>query len=65
MAQVVVEGSGNALGVLHKAEILDPDESKRRVVNSIMLAAEGTEDVGDEAVRAFVATEEISGRIDR
>ena len=46
--------------MLHRAEIIAPDESKRRVVNSIMLAVGGPEEVGDEAVRAFVATEEIS-----
>ena len=50
----------NPLGVLHKAEILGPDESERRIVNSIMLAVGGPEEVGDEALRAFVATEEIS-----
>lgn len=50
----------NPLGVLHKAEILGPDESRRRIVNSIMLEAGGPEAVSDEAMRAFVATEEIS-----
>lgn len=48
------------LGVLHKAEILGPDESERRVVNSIMLAADGPEEVGGEALQEFIATEKIS-----
>ncbi len=50
----------NPLGVLHKAEVPDPDESQRRVVNSVMLAAGVPEEVGPEALRAFVSTEEIS-----
>ena len=50
----------NPLGVLHKAEIIDPDDSKRRVVNSMMLAAGGTEDVSEGQLRQFVATEEVS-----
>jgi hypothetical protein len=57
------EARTNPLGVLHKAEIIDPDESERRVVNSIMLAVGGPEEIGDEAVRAFVATEEISQKL--
>ena len=54
------EAQRNPLGVLHKAEIIDPDESQRRIVNSIMLASGGPEEVGEERLRAFVATEEIS-----
>ena len=57
------EARSNPLGVLHKAEIIDPDESQRRIVNSIMLTVGGPEDVGDEALRAFVATEEISQKL--
>ncbi len=56
------EARTNPLGVLHKAEIIDPDESERRIVNSIMLAAGEPEEISDEALRAFVATEEISRR---
>ena len=53
----------NPLGVLHKAEILGPDETERRIVNSIMLVAAdepGTEEIGGEQQRAFVTTEAIS-----
>ncbi len=54
------EAQTNPLGVLHKAEILDPDESQRRIVNSIMLAVGESEEIEAEALKAFVATEEIS-----
>lgn len=54
------DARSNPQGVLHRAEILDPDETKRRIVNSIMLAADGPEEVGEDQLRAFVATDEIS-----
>ena len=54
------EARMNPLGVLHWVEIIDPDESERRVVNSIMLVVGGPEEVGEDQLRAFVATEEIS-----
>ena len=54
------EARSSPLGVLHKAEILDPDGSKRRVVNSMMLAAGGPDEVGADLLREFVATEEVS-----
>jgi hypothetical protein len=50
----------NPLGVLHKAEIPDPDESERRIVNSVMLVAGGSEEVPEGKLQAFVTTEEIS-----
>lgn len=53
----------NPLGVLHKAEIINPDESERRIVNSVMLTTGGPEEVGEETLRAFVATEEISQKL--
>ncbi len=53
----------NPLGVLHRAEILDPDESERRIINSVMLTVGVPEEVGEETVRAFVATEEISQKL--
>jgi hypothetical protein len=53
----------NPLGVLHKAEILDPYESDRRIVNSILLAAGGHDDIGEGPSRAFVSTEEISQKL--
>jgi hypothetical protein len=54
------EGRANPLGVLHRAEILNPDEAKRRVVNSMMLAAGEPEEIGDDQLQAFVRTEEVS-----
>jgi hypothetical protein len=54
------EARTNSLGVLHKAENIEPDESQRRIVNSIMLEAGGPEEVGEGTLRAFVSTEEIS-----
>jgi hypothetical protein len=54
------EDRRNPLGVLHKAEIPDRDESKRRIVNSIMLEVGGAEEVDEERLRAFVAAEEVS-----
>ena len=54
------EARTNPLGVLHRAEILTPDESERRVVNSMMLEAGGPEEIGDDQLRAFVKTEEVS-----
>jgi hypothetical protein len=53
----------NPLGVLHTAEIPAPDESARRVVNSMMLELGGTEEIVDDRLREFVDTEEISGKI--
>jgi hypothetical protein len=53
----------NSLGVLHQAVIINPDESERRIVNSIMLVVvdrSDTDEIGEEPLRAFVATEEIS-----
>jgi hypothetical protein len=53
----------NALGVMHKAEILNPIESERRIVNSIMLTtadSSAPDKVGDEQEFAFVTTDKIS-----
>ncbi len=52
----------NPLGVLHQAEILTPDESQRRIINSIMLMAGEMDEVGIESLRTFVATDAMSGR---
>lgn len=51
------EARTSPLGVLHKAEVLNPDESRRRIVNSIMLVTGGPEEVGEDQLRAFMATE--------
>ncbi len=53
----------NPLGVLHKAEIIDPDESERRTVNSVVLTTGGPEGVGEATLRSFFATEEISQKL--
>lgn len=42
-------------GVLHKAEMVTPDDSKQRVVNSAMLATEG-EEINDERLQDFLTT---------
>jgi hypothetical protein len=57
------EARSNPLGVLHKAEVLDPDDSKRRLVNSMMLAAGEPDEAGEDLLREFVATEEVSKRV--
>jgi hypothetical protein len=57
------EARTNPLGVLHRAEIIDPDESERRIVNSLMLTTGHPEEVGEETLRSFVATEEISQKL--
>jgi hypothetical protein len=56
----------NPLGVMHKAEILNPTASERRIVNSMMLdCAEGSaqEPVGPSRLEEFVRTEAISQRV--
>ncbi len=59
------EGGAHWQGVLHTARIVEPDESKRRVINSTMIARAplGTEDVLDEAsLVAFIHTSEVKRR---
>lgn len=58
-------GSGRLLGVLHKAEILKPDPDAPRIINSVMLAAPGTEGnewVTGQDVQTFLQTETVSER---
>ena len=52
----------NPLGVLHKAEIVDPSAAERRVVNSILIAAGQGDEVDPAGQRTFVTTDEISRR---
>jgi hypothetical protein len=57
---------GNPLGVLHKAEILNPSATEQRLVNSVMLAAlEPTcaDAIGLAELQEFVRTERISQRV--
>ncbi len=49
----------NPLGVLHKAEIPEPDPSKSRVINSMMLAVGVPEEVTRAQEEAFVMSEEV------
>ena len=49
----------NPLGVMHKAEIVNPTSSERRVINSTMLVTEG-EEINPEKLQEFVSTEGIS-----
>jgi hypothetical protein len=53
------EARTNSLGVMHKAIIVTPDESERRIVNSTMLVTEG-EEIGVEKQEAFIRTDKIS-----
>lgn len=53
----------NPLGVMHKAEIINPNEAESRIVNSMMLATADVsvpEDIGTDQERTFVTTEKIS-----
>ena len=59
----IAEDRSNPLGVLHKAEIVNPDASERRVVNSTMLAAGGPAEVAEDRLRAFVESDEVSKKV--
>ncbi len=56
------EDGTNPLGVMHKAIIVTPDDSERRIVNSILLVTEG-EEVGVEEQAEFVRTDRISQKV--
>jgi hypothetical protein len=53
------EARTNPLGVMHKAILVTPNETERRIVNSTMLTTEG-EEISDEKKKEFVCTEKIS-----
>jgi hypothetical protein len=53
------EARTNPLGVMHKAEIIDPTEAQRRIVNSTMMVTEG-EEIAFEKQAEFVRTNKIS-----
>lgn len=57
------EDRTNPLGIMHKADILSPTKTERRLVNSTMLVTEG-EEIGKELQEEFVRTNEISKRIE-
>jgi hypothetical protein len=54
------EDRANALGVMHKAIIVTPDEREPRIVNSTMLVVGEADFVGQEEQREFVRTDQIS-----
>ena len=56
------EGRTNALGVMHKAIIVTPNEAERRIVNSTMLAV-GGEEISGEKQEEFVTTDKISQKV--
>ncbi len=49
------EERSNPLGVMHKAEILNPSDREQRLVDSIMLVAGASAQVSDAALTQFVA----------
>ena len=51
------------LGVLHKAEILNPDASQPRIVNSMLLTGEGPDEVDAEQVQEFLTSDVLSRKI--
>jgi hypothetical protein len=57
-----IEDRTNSLGVMHKAEIVNPTEAERRIVNSTMLVTEGDE-IGPDKQREFVTTDKISQKV--
>ena len=56
------EARTNPLGVMHKAEVMDPTEPERRIVNSTMLVTDGEEN-SPEKQREFVTTNQISQKV--
>ncbi len=56
------EDRTNPLGVMHKAQIVNPTASERRIVNSTMLVTEGDEN-SPEKLQEFVTTDKISQKV--
>ncbi len=50
----------HSLGVLHKAEIVSPDEALSRVINSTMLALGGDDQFSEAQPQEFVVTDSIA-----
>jgi hypothetical protein len=57
------EDRTNPLGIMHKAEIVNPTQGERRLVNSMMLGA-GGEEISTDRQEEFVRTKEISKKIE-
>ena len=56
------EARTNSLGVFHKATIDSPDSTKRRIINSTMLALEEQDTVDRAQQHEYVTTDKISQR---
>lgn len=59
------EGRQDPLGVLHRAEIPEPDDSQRRVMNSIMLRVDDSETIDPDLLARFVADDAVIGPVFR
>ena len=57
------EDRTNPLGIMHKAEIVNPTEKERRIVNSILLMTAAPDEVGPEQQEEFLTTEKISPKV--
>ena len=60
----LAEERQNPLGVLHKAQIVNPRASERRVVNSMLLVEADTDEISPEQQREFVTTDTLSRKTD-
>lgn len=54
------EARTNSLGVMHKAEIINPSESERRIVNSMMVSTGDADEMSEDVQTEFATTEKIS-----
>lgn len=54
------EDRTNPLDVMHKAEIINPSQAERRIVNSTMLVVGEKDEIGREQLEEFVRTDRIS-----
>ncbi len=57
------EARTNSLGVMHKALIVTPDETERRIVNSMMLSVGEADAMSREQQHEFIATDAISPKV--
>lgn len=56
------EDRTNPLGIMHKAEIVNPTESERRIVNSTLLVTQ-REEISPERLHEFLTTDQISQKL--
>ena len=59
----LTEERTNPLGVMHKAEIVNPTDAERRIVNSTMLVVGEADEINSERQQEFVTTDKISQKI--